>query len=282
MKMEYSNKRIMVVTAHPDDETFGMGGTIALYCRKGAEVSLICATKGEAGEADQQLLSHFESMKDLRVSELRCAMEILGIKALHFLNYRDSGMPGADDNDHPLSLMQAPIEDVSKKIERLMEGFKPNIVITFDQSGGYGHPDHIKINRATILALNNCLSNQERKRENINYPEKLIFHTMSGGFLSLAVILMPLFGMNPKKFGKNEDIDLTKLLGDKSPVHVRINCKSVTNIRNQASACYRSQGGDRQSGFFLNWLQRLFSNTESFIQYYPTKISKRIKKDLFS
>ena len=87
-------KKILVVLAHPDDESFGMGGTLALYVRQGVDVRLICATRGEVGEVDLSFKETIKSAARLRTQELRCAVDALGLSELYFLNYRDSGMPG--------------------------------------------------------------------------------------------------------------------------------------------------------------------------------------------
>jgi LmbE family N-acetylglucosaminyl deacetylase len=99
------NKHVLLaVLAHPDDETFGMGGTLALYARKDLEVHLICATRGEAGTVDPKFLEGFVSIGDRRESELCCAADLLGLAGVHFLGYRDSGMPGSPDNFRPKAL----------------------------------------------------------------------------------------------------------------------------------------------------------------------------------
>ena len=115
---KYSGKKILVVTAHPDDETFGMGGTLAFYGQQGAEIHLVCATRGEAGEVPDGMLKEDQSIGELREGELRCAAEILGICEVHFLDYRDSGMEGSDDNSHPNALMNAPVEAVAETREQ--------------------------------------------------------------------------------------------------------------------------------------------------------------------
>ena len=94
-------QRLLAVLAHPDDESFGMGGTLALYAQRGVEVHLICATRGEAGMMDAEHLQGYTSTADKRETELRCAARILGLREVHFLDYRDSGMPGSADNQHP-------------------------------------------------------------------------------------------------------------------------------------------------------------------------------------
>ena len=102
---------LMAALAHPDDESFGAGGTLALYAQRGVQVHLICATRGEAGQVSAECLQGFDSVADLRVSELRCAAGILGLAGVHFLDYRDSGMAGSSDNQHPQALSAAPVEE---------------------------------------------------------------------------------------------------------------------------------------------------------------------------
>ena len=105
-------KKMLVVLAHPDDESFGMGGTLAYYAAQGVDVHLICATRGEVGEVDPEYMKGYESKGELREVELRCAAEKLGIKQVLFLDYRDSGMQGSPENDHPNSLYSQPLEEV--------------------------------------------------------------------------------------------------------------------------------------------------------------------------
>ena len=110
------NFTLLSVLAHPDDESFGMGGTLAHYARQGVAVHLVCATRGEVGDVDPQYLRGFNSVAERREHELRCAAEKLGLTSVHFLDYRDSGMPGSDDNHHPRALASAPIEDVAQRL----------------------------------------------------------------------------------------------------------------------------------------------------------------------
>ncbi len=116
---------MLAVLAHPDDETFGTGGTLALYAGRGVEVHLVCATRGEAGEMDADCLDGFNSVAERRVSELRCAAGILGLSGVYFLDYRDSGMPGSADNQHPEALINAPLEEVAGHIVHYIRGLKP-------------------------------------------------------------------------------------------------------------------------------------------------------------
>src|SRR5574340_632415 len=146
-----AQRRLLAIFAHPDDETFGTGGTLAYYARHGVEVYLICATRGEVGEAPPDLKG-FQSVGEMREDELRCAAGILGLKAIYFLGYRDSGMPGSPDNAHPRALAAQPTDAVARELARYVRELRPQVVKTLDAIGGYRHPDHIAIHRATVEA----------------------------------------------------------------------------------------------------------------------------------
>lgn len=279
-KITQSTKCLLVVLAHPDDESFGMGGTLALYADLGVQVRLICATRGEAGEVDPNQLQGFKSIAALRTYELSCAAKILGLTSVDFLNYRDSGMQGSVDNQHPDSLYQAPLDEVVKKIAQLMKKYMPQVVVTFDPSGGYLHPDHIKIHRATEMAFFSFY--QKNKARQINYrPQKLYFHTMPIGIFKYAVKIMPLFGMNPTQFGKNKDIDLTQIINHEYPVHAVINYSKVVKKRDQAAACHASQGGLRTTNPILRLITRFSWKKETYMRAYPMPINGTKETDLF-
>lgn len=148
----YLGKKLLVVLAHPDDETFACGGTIAKYASHGVEVVLICATRGEAGEINDTSISKSTPLGEIREQELKHASKVLGISKIHFLDYRDSGMNGSPDNHHPLALCQANQKEISEHIGKIISDFMPDVIITFDPNGGYGHPDHVAIHQATLSA----------------------------------------------------------------------------------------------------------------------------------
>src|SRR3990172_643273 len=146
-------KTILAVLAHPDDETFGLCGTLAYYAQKGFETYYVCATRGEAGTVDEGYLKDFRNIADLRTDELMRAAKILGLKEVFFLGYRDSDMPGSENNKHPEAQVAHPIEEVAGRIVKYIRELKPDVVLTFDPIGGYKHPDHIHTHRATTLAF---------------------------------------------------------------------------------------------------------------------------------
>ena len=282
---ELQNKKILVVLAHPDDESFGMGGTLALYASRGVDVRLVCATRGEMGEIDPEYKETIQSAACLRTQELRCAVEQLGLSELYFLNYRDSGMPGAEANHHPKALAAQPVEQVAQEVAHLIREVRPQVVLTFDPIGGYRHPDHIAIQRATVRAFELAASPDFADPEGLPafQPDSLYFHTMNKTFLKLSVAVMRLFGQNPREFGRNKDIDLVSLTEVEFPVHAKVNYRPVKDIRRAAAACHASQGGAEMQKGLRGLVEFLFAgHNDTFMQAYPEPIAgQRVKRDLF-
>ena len=284
MQLEsYAGKKMLVVVAHPDDETFGMGGTLALYSHLGVEIHLICTTRGEVGEVDSRKLKGFSSVGELREHELLCAADVLRLRKVHFLGYRDSGMPGSEENDHSDAFINAPEGEAAKRIAVLIRQIQPEVMLTFDPIGGYMHPDHIAAHEATVAAFQ-LAGDESYKTDKYNpyTPKKLYFHTIPRAFLNLVVRFMPLFGVDPSQFGKNKDINLAAILAENFPTHAKINYRKYAEVRDRASACHASQGGDHQSGYLVTWIMRMFSSVETYMRAYPKKIDKKIEKDFFS
>ena len=264
------NKTLLSVLAHPDDESFGMGGTLALYAQRGWDVHLICATRGEAGSVDPHHLEGFDSIADLREGELRCAAQHLGLKNVYFLDYHDSGMPGMEANQHPKAQINAPIEDVAAKVVRHIRELKPDIVVTFDPIGGYRHPDHIHIHNATVLAFEKVADPSfAPEAGNPFQPGKLYFHTIPRGFLKFAVRLIRLFGGDPSKWGRNKDIDLASLANVDFPTHARIDYTRVSEKKTLASACHASQGGSQMRRGVIGAVFRLLGERDTYMRAYP-------------
>ena len=279
-----ANKKVLLsVLAHPDDESFGMGGTLAYYAEQGVDVYLICATRGEVGEVAPEYLKSYHSIGELREAELRCASAHLGLAGIYFLDYRDSGMLGSPENHHPEALIATPVDQVAKQVASLMREIKPQVVLTFDPIGGYRHPDHIHIHEATVKAFE--LAGDASFNDGLTpfKPAKLYFHTISKKYLRVAVSLIRLFGKDPSKWGKNQDIDLTSLAIEDFPVHARIKYPRVEKRKTAASACHASQGGGGLTRGPIGLIFRLFagSATDTFMRAYPPVNDKTIETDLF-
>ena len=143
---------LLAVFAHPDDE-FGVSGVMAQYAANGSHVVLACATRGEVGEISEPRLATSESLGEVREAELRAACDALSVPELRFLGYRDSGMEGTPENDDPRCYHQADSEVATEQLVGLIRELKPQIVVTFEPYGGYGHPDHIATNLHTTAAF---------------------------------------------------------------------------------------------------------------------------------
>lgn len=279
--MKNGKKIILSVLAHPDDESFGMGGTLALYAQKGVEVHLICATRGEAGEVGPEYLRNYESIGALREAELRCAAGHLGLSGVYFLDYRDSGMDGTPENKHPEALVQAPIEEVAKKIAKYIRELKPQVILTFDPIGGYRHPDHIAIHKATVEAFHLSADPDFINNFPPYQPQKLYFHTISKRFIRLTIRFLKLLGKDPSRWGKNNDIDLTSLAVEDFPVHAEIQYRLVEKRKDAASICHASQGGAGLTKGPIQWVARWFGGKDQFMRAIPPAKPGEHEKDLF-
>jgi N-acetyl-1-D-myo-inositol-2-amino-2-deoxy-alpha-D-glucopyranoside deacetylase len=275
-------KALLSVLAHPDDESFGMGGTLAKYAAEATDVYLICATRGEAGEVDSEFMEGFSSIAELREQELMCAVGELGIHAPYLLPYRDSGMTGSDDNQHPQALMNAPLEKVAGEIADYIREIKPQVLLTFDPIGGYKHPDHIFIHKAATRAFSLAGDPEYISKLPPFQPTRLFYHTIPKIFLRFNVRLLKLLGKDPTKFGKNKDIDLTQMSVE-FPVHAMINYSAVSDKKNAAAMCHASQGGGRFTRGFMRliaWLIGARSN-DSFMLAEPVPENDLMIKDLY-
>ena len=148
---------LMAVHAHPDDEGIQTGGVLALCHNRGIKTVLVTCTNGEMGDSPDGLKPESEghdtvATTELRLRELRKAADILGISDLELLGYRDSGMMGWPQNKEPEAFWNTPLEQAVDRVAELMERHRPEVVITYDDNGLYGHPDHIQAHRAAIGA----------------------------------------------------------------------------------------------------------------------------------
>ena len=157
-----ANKRLLLVHAHPDDETINNGVTMAKYAESGAHVTLVTCTRGEEGEVLVPELLNLASSKDDKLGEhreieLKNAMKELGITDFRFLGapikkWRDSGMMGAPQNDRNDVFWQCDLDEAAAELVKIILEIKPQVLITYDEFGGYGHPDHIKAHRVAMRA----------------------------------------------------------------------------------------------------------------------------------
>lgn len=155
---EQPSRRLLLVHAHPDDESINNGATMAAYAAAGARVTLVTCTLGELGEVIPPELRHLTgtALGEYRLRELTAAMRELGVEDFRQLGgpgrYRDSGMMGLADNDDPACFWQADVDEAAAHLVEVILEVRPQVLVTYDDHGGYGHPDHIQAHRVAMRA----------------------------------------------------------------------------------------------------------------------------------
>jgi len=276
---------LLIVTAHPDDETFGCGGTLAKYVMAGVKVFCACATRGDVGTFEPENMKGFATVGDMRWAEFECAARTLGLAGIFHLGYRDSGMPGTEDNKHPQAFINAPVEEAAGRVVKVIRDLKPQVIITSDPVGGYRHPDHIAIHKATVKAFEVAGDPRQYSEDGPAFqPQKLYYNVFPHGMMKLTVTLMPLFGQDPRHLGKNKDIDLKSIADIKFPIHAIIKLsKQVRTIGDRATECYASQLDNRpRRAGFMDLLERLQRHDlDTFMRAFPPVNGHLHEKDLF-
>jgi LmbE family N-acetylglucosaminyl deacetylase len=138
--------------AHPDDESILCGGVMRRAADAGHRVVLVVATRGELGEFPEDMPHDGDVLAAHRVKETEAAAAALGVARVEFLGYRDSGMPGTPDNDAPGAFWTTPVEDAAAKLAALLTEERADVFTTYDDNGGYGHPDHVQTHRVGMRA----------------------------------------------------------------------------------------------------------------------------------
>src|SRR3954469_6821038 len=160
-----ADRRLLLVHAHPDDETIGSGSTMAKYAAEGAHVTLVTCTLGEEGEIVVPELEHLGAAQEdklgpHRADELAAAMKVLGVTDHRLLGgsgrYRDSGMMGEPTNDRPEAFWQADIDQATQDLVAVVREIRPQVIVTYDENGAYGHPDHIRAHDVAAGAFRNA------------------------------------------------------------------------------------------------------------------------------
>jgi LmbE family N-acetylglucosaminyl deacetylase len=287
LKQAPAPRTLLVVYAHPDDESFGNAGTLARYAAEGVAVHYACATRGECGGVAPELLDGYADIAALRSAELACAAQTLGLAAVHFLGYRDSGMAGSPDNQHPNALVQAALDRVAGQVVALIRAQRPQVVLTFGPYGGYGHPDHIAIHQATRAAFD-AAGDEARYPEQIVAglevwtPTRLYYSTVGVRLLRTGVAMMRLFGRDPRRAGQNRDIDVQRMVDETTPVTTVVDGGAYLATKERAWRCHRSQLGG--IGRFLNMpgpLRRMWMRDEQFTRVVPAWTGGSRERDLF-
>lgn len=146
-------RTLLAVHAHPDDECIGTGGSLARYAAEGVYTVLVTCTDGAVGEISDPALATPENLAEVRSRELDESVRILKVGRLVKLGYRDSGMLGTDDNNNPASFNQANFDEAVERVVQVMRAEQPQVVVTYDERGGYGHPDHVRAHQVAVAAV---------------------------------------------------------------------------------------------------------------------------------
>jgi LmbE family N-acetylglucosaminyl deacetylase len=276
------SRRLLFSLAHPDDESFGSGGTIARYVAEGAEVYYVCATNGDVGTVSPEMLNGYNSVAELRLAELDKASAVLGFKKVFKLGYKDSGMMNSESSKDPTCLWQAPREEVARKVVEVIREIKPQVVVTFNKYGGYGHPDHIAIQRATTDAFK-LAGDANYETGQAPYQSQKLYYTNTTKFmLRIALFYMRMRGVNPRQVGKNKDIDFLEILANIEPVHARVDIRNYFDMWDKASACHASQLGGGAPRF-PNRVRKTLAGTQGFTRVHPQPPYNRVdERDLFA
>ena len=242
---------LLFVHPHPDDESIACGGTIARYVDEGLRVRVVTCTGGEEGENLSGIDLGDEEMPRVRSRELADALALLNVTDHALLGYRDSGMAGAPSNDHPGSFHRAELDAAAGRLAAMIREFRPDVVVSDDERGTYGHPDHIKAHQVAVRAVEMAADAsapvdgapwQVRKRYVVAFPrERLVeMHTRL-----LALGLASPFGDAPAP--SSEEVPFGVPVAD---VTTRLDVTPWIARKRGAMAAHASQVG--QDSFFLN------------------------------
>jgi LmbE family N-acetylglucosaminyl deacetylase len=279
-----AERRLMTVLAHPDDESFGIGGTLARYAAEGVAVHIVIATDGVAGSVASGYEHTLQELAAVRARELEAAVRTLG-GTLHMLGYRDSGYIGDPANQHPDAFVQSDVDEAAGRVVRLIRELQPQVIITHDETGGYYHPDHIHCWRITTRAFH--AAGDPAQYADIGpasyQPRRLYYTAFSNRMVKVFTALMRLRGQDPTKAGRNKDIDWTRIGIPPQKLHARIDYRDYWEVKKQASAEHASQGGGTtRSRLFPEWFQRRFMASETFIRAVPPAADGYRETDLFN
>jgi LmbE family N-acetylglucosaminyl deacetylase len=271
---------LLAIFAHPDDEAFGTGGSLARYAASGAQVALICATRGEVGEISDPSFATPETLGEVRESELRCAAETMGVRELLFLDYRDSGMAGTPENQDPRAFINAPADVVVRSLVRAMRRIRPDVVVTFEPNGGYGHPDHIAIHKHTVSAFHLAADPAYRSGDSPDRPwqaSRLFYTAIPRSFFLEMRDQLAAAGEDVEQFASFEERGWPD-----EQVTVTLDVSATVNDKWQALSCHRTQFGPK------NLFRRLpepivkqMMSTEHFALAWPTSPPGFKMADLF-
>ncbi|MHB8512703.1 MAG: PIG-L family deacetylase [Actinomycetota bacterium] len=266
---------LMAVHAHPDDECISTGGLLAKYASEGIRVVLVTCTNGEMGDGPEGIKPDHpdhdpEAVAKTRLEELRRSAEILGVAHLETLGYRDSGMMGWKQNEDPDCFWNTPLDVASKRIEALMQTYEPEVIVTYDENGFYGHPDHIQAHRAAMQATRSS-----------GIPAKLYYTAVAKQDISR---MFKLFAELDTKRAQEMDFDPENppFGCDESLITTRIDVSKFVSKKRESMEAHASQESELD---FLKLDSEMFAmafKEESYIRAIDNTKAPLPEVDLFS
>jgi LmbE family N-acetylglucosaminyl deacetylase len=276
-----SDLALLGVFAHPDDEQL-MSGVYAQAAADGIKTGLICATRGELGEIASPELATPENLGHVRENELRAACAVLGIKYLWFLDYRDSGMMGTIGNDDPGSFYRADPQEAVGKVVKIVRDFKPAVMVTFDPTGGYGHPDHITIYKVATAAFHAAGDPQQYPEAGeVWQPARLFYAGFPRG-------QMARFGEMLKEMGVEEFMGMTDRSQyglDDATITNAIAVEAWLNVKERSLLHHRTQNNPNNlfNKFPREWIEAMRSTEHyALVAGTPMPAGEEAKQDLFA
>jgi LmbE family N-acetylglucosaminyl deacetylase len=263
---------LMAVHAHPDDEAISTGGVLARYAGEGVRTVLVTCTNGELGDGPGGVKpgepGHDPAVVvPLRRSELEASCEVLGVSHLELLGYHDSGMMGWPQNEAPGSFWRTPVDEPADHLAGLLRAYQPQVVVTYDENGFYGHPDHIQANRITVAAL-----------EMSGIPAKLYYTALPRSRLTAFTAVLAEAGIEPPaEAQENPDFGTPDEL-----VTTTVDCGGVAGRKYASLAAHASQS---ENIFFLQMGEERFSSLmryESFVRVVDSTDAPVPEDDLFA
>jgi len=267
---------LMAVHAHPDDEATGTGGVLAKYAAEGVETVLVTCTDGGCGDGPGGVkpddpAHDAAAVVAMREGELRASCEILGVDHLELLGYADSGMMGWAANDAPNAFWNTPVAEAAERLAELMRTYRPDVVVTYDEYGFYGHPDHIQAHRITMAAV-----------ELTGIPKKVYWTTVPRSGFEQFQKLMAEFGTGDESEQPEPDTEIPELGLPDEQITTWIDTSAYGGAKFDALAAHASQG---ENIFFLRMGKERFTEfmgVETFVRVRDCTDAALPEDDLFA
>ncbi|MFN0074070.1 MAG: PIG-L family deacetylase [Chloroflexota bacterium] len=277
---------LLAVRAHPDDESSATGGLLAKLAAEGRRTAVIICTGGEEGEIHDPDLVYeeaFPRLREIRAAELRAACDVLQVAELHMLGYRDSGMAGTEANAHPEAFCNADLEAAALKVAALIRSLRPRIIVTDNEWGGYGHPDHIMSHRSTVRGVAHAANPAAELEGEPWHPERVYVMASVPRSWSELLELMSEEGLDTSALEarmvrqRERSIEIPP-----TPVTLTIDVADHVETRTRALFCHKTQiQADSQWRLMPAHLQRVAFAKTNLLRIIPPATEDERDEDLF-